>query len=180
MIMPSALISLVFVVMLGLPAQVQDKGETNWNVPPEVSRRFEKEGFLNHYEVSTKLNPFYLRDDLDVDGVPDYAVLVINAATKVTGIAVRRSRATRIEVLGAGGIKLKMAARDDGSPPTTIDSFEWMDSWHVARKQRLKFTGLDTPVTPMIGEGIVVEKAEASAALIYWDGKQYRWLQLSD
>jgi len=39
---------------------------------------------------------------------------------------------------------------------------------------------LDTPVTPMTGEGIVVEKAEASSALIYWDGKQYRWLQLSD
>jgi hypothetical protein len=35
-------------------------------------------------------------------------------------------------------------------------------------------------VTPMTGEGIVVEKAEASSALIYWDGKQYRWLQLSD
>jgi hypothetical protein len=178
--MPSMLISLVFLIMVGLPTQVRDKGEPNWNIPREVSRRFQKEGFLSHYEVSTLLNPFYLRGDFDGDGVPDYAVLVINRATKIMGIAVIRGHARTVEILGAGGISLKMAATEDGSPPTAIDSFEWMDSWHVGRKQPLKFTGLDTPVTPMTGEGIVVEKAEASSALIYRDGKQYRWLQLSD
>jgi hypothetical protein len=178
--MPTMLISLVFLSMVGLPTRVRDKGEPNWNIPREVSRRFQKEGFLSHYEVSTMLNPFYLRGDFDGDRVPDYAVLVIHRATKITGIAVLRSGAVKIEILGAGGINLKMAATEDGSPPTAIDSFEWMDSWHVERKQPLKFTGLDTPVTPMTGEGIVVEKAEASSALIYWDGKQYRWLQLSD
>ena len=63
------------------------------------------------------------------------------------------------------------AATEDGSPRYQLDDFGWMDSWHVERKQRLRFTGLDKPVTGMAAEGIVVERAEASAALIYWDGK---------
>jgi hypothetical protein len=98
--MPSMLISVVFLIMVGLPTQVRDKGEPNWNIPREVSRRFQKEGFLSHYELSTILNPFYLRGDFDGDGVPDYAVLVIHRATKITGIAVLRSGAVKIEILG--------------------------------------------------------------------------------
>lgn len=135
---------------------------------------------LAHYEVSTKLNPFYLRGDLDGDGVPDYAVLVVNRATKATGIAVLRSRAAKIEVLGAGGIKVKVAPLEGETQGSEVDSFDWMDSWHIERKQRLKFTGWDTPVTQMVGEGIYAEKSEAASAIIYWDGKKYRWLQESD
>src|ERR1700674_3684405 len=135
--------------------------QTNWNLPPVVSRRFQAEHFLARYDVSTKLNPFYLRGDFDGDGIPDYAVLVVNRTTKVVGIAMVRSRAKQIEVLGAGGIKLRVAATEEGSPSYLLDDFGWMDSWHVERKQRLRFTGLDKPVTGMAAEGIVVERAEA-------------------
>ena len=164
-------------------SQVQNQNndqQTNWNLPPAVSHRFQAENFLAKYDVSSKLNPFYLRGDFDGDGIPDYAVLVVNRTTKVAGIAMVRSRAKHIEVLGAGGIKLKVAATEDGSPSYLLDDFGWLDAWHVERKQRLRFTSWGKPVTPMVAEGIVVEKAEAAAALIYWDGKQYRWLQMSD
>ena len=163
--------------------QVQNQNNddtTNWNLPPAVSHRFQTEKFLTRYAISAKLNPFYLRGDFDGDGIPDYAVLVVNRTTKAFGIAMIRSRAKHIEVLGADGIKLRVAATEDGSPGYLLDEFGWLDSWHVERKQRLRFTGLDRPVTGMVAEGIVVEKAEAAAGLIYWDGKQYRWLQMSD
>jgi hypothetical protein len=79
--------------------------QTIWNLPLAVSRRFQAESFLAKYDVSNKLNPFYLRGDFDGDGFPDYAVLVVNRTTKAVGIAMVRSRAKHIEVLGAGGIR---------------------------------------------------------------------------
>lgn len=170
-------------LLLAVPCWQQPRVQNlspNLNIPPEVSRRFHSEGLFVHYEISTKLNPFYLRADFDGDAVPDYAVLVMNRTSRVIGIAVSRSGAKRIEVLGAGGIKLKVSPTEDGSPGYEMDGFDWMDSWLAVRKQSLKFTGLDRPVTQMLGEGILVEKSEAVSALIYWDGKQYCWLQLSD
>ncbi|HWX54306.1 MAG TPA: hypothetical protein VN176_06910 [Verrucomicrobiae bacterium] len=161
-------------------ANQNDDGPTNFNLPPEVSLRFQKENFLAHYDVSNKLNPFYLRGDFDGDGIPDYAVLVLNRATKIVGIAMVRSRARYIEVLGAGGTKLRVAATEDGSPSYLLDGFDWMDAWHVERKQHLRFTGLDKPIKGMAAEGLLVERSEASSGLIYWDGKRYRWLQTSD
>lgn len=166
-----------------MPAQAprgQDELPPNWDIPRIVWDRFRAEKLLDRYEISTTLNPFYLRGDFDGDGVPDYAVLVISRRTKATGIAVVRSRARHIEVLGAGGIKLRVAALPDGSPPHWIDDFTGYDAWHVAPKQRLKQTGWDKPVTQMAAEGIVTERTEASGGLVYWDGKRYRWLQISN
>jgi len=48
----------------------------DWNIPRPVWERLDKEKLLSTYEISTKLNPFYLRGDFDGDGKPDYAVLI--------------------------------------------------------------------------------------------------------
>jgi hypothetical protein len=58
----------------------------DWNIPRPVWERLDKEKLLSTYEISTKLNPFYLRGDFDGDRKPDYAVLIANRATKILGI----------------------------------------------------------------------------------------------
>jgi len=141
------------------------------NLPPSALKRFESEKFLKSYDLYEKVNPFYLRGDFDGDGVPDYAILVTSRATKQVGIAIVRSGAKKIEVLGAGGINLQ-----EGS----VKDFAWMDVWLVERKHKLEPNDWDKPIGQMVGEGIEVEKSESASALIYWDGKQYRWFQTSD
>ena len=141
------------------------------NLPPSALKRFESEKFLKSYDLYEKVNPFYLRGDFDGDGVPDYAILVTSRATKQVGIAIVRSGAKKIEVLGAGGINLQ-----EGS----VKDFAWMDVWLVERKHKLEPNDWDKPIGKMVGEGIEVEKSESASALIYWDGKQYRWFQTSD
>jgi hypothetical protein len=47
-----------------------------------------------------------------------------------------------------------------------------MDAWRVADRDRLPAASK--------GDGLVVEKAEAASALIWWDGKRYRWSQQGD
>ena len=151
--------------------QLQYDRGIDLNLPQGVLKRFESEGFLKRYDLSDKVNPFYLRGDFDGDGIPDYAILVISRSTKQIGIAIVRSGAKKIEVLGAGGINLQ-----DGS----VKDFAWMDVWAVERKQKLEPNDWNKPIRPMVGEGIDVEKSESASALIYWDGKQYRWFQTSD
>jgi hypothetical protein len=147
-----------------------DRG-IDMNLPPSALKRFESEKFLKSYDLYEKVNPFYLRGDFDGDGVPDYAILVTSRGTKQVGIAIVRSGAKKIEVLGAGGINLQ-----EGS----VKDFAWMDVWVVERKHKLEPNDWDKPIGQMVGEGVEVEKSESASALIYWDGKQYRWFQTSD
>ena len=49
---------------------------TDLSVPDEVSRRFRQENLWARFEICDRVNPFYLRADLDGDGKPDFVVLV--------------------------------------------------------------------------------------------------------
>ena len=147
-----------------------DRG-VDQNLPAIVLDRFESEKFLKSYDLCDKINPFYLRGDFDGDGIPDYAILVRSRTTKQVGIAIVRSGTKKIELLGAGGVNLQ-----DGS----VKDFAWMDVWLVERKHKLEPNDWDKPVGQMVGEGIDVEKSESASALIYWNGKRYRWFQTGD
>src|SRR5258708_2117191 len=140
------------------------------NLPPSVLKRFESEKFLKGYDLCDKINPFYLRGDFDGDGIPDYAILVTSRSTKQVGIAIARSGAKKIEVLGAGGVNLQ-----DGS----VKDFAWMDAWVGERKHRLEPNNWDKPLDQMVGEGIDFGKSEPSSELIYWEWKRYRWVRTS-
>jgi len=172
----------ISVVLSVISAEAQLKYErgVDWNLPQSVLKRFESEKLLKTYDLCDKVNPFYLRGDFDGDGAPDYAVLVTNRATNHVGVAIARSGAKRIEVLGAGGTKLRVGASQGKESSYLLDDFDWMDAWEVQRKHRLEPSDLDKPITQMTGEGIEVAKKESASALIYWDGQQYRWLQLGD
>lgn len=150
------------------------------NVPEPVIRAFEKSKTFANYDLSDKINPFYLRGDFDGDGIPDYAVLVRNKKTGHIGIAVVRSKAAKVEVLGAGGIGIRNGS---GSDSYVMDDYDWMDAWQVARKQRLEpddREGGDLHLRQMIGEALMVEKTESASGFIYFDGQHYRWYQLGD
>lgn len=162
-----------------LPSQQNFERSVDWNLPDRVSAAFEKSKILATYDLSDKINPFYLRGDFDGDGIPDYAVLLQDKKTHHLSIAVVRSRATKVELLGAA-IKIRNGV---GRDSYTFDDFDWMDAWQVQRKQKLEIDGRegsDPHPGPMAGEGFLVEKSESASGIIYFDGKRYRWYQLGD
>ena len=137
----------------------------------------EKNHTLAVYDLSDSLNPSYLRGDFDGDGKPDYAVLVVNRQSKKHGLAVVRSSPARVDILGAGGIKLRVGSGQDAY---LLEDFDWMDAWHVESRHT---TGPDLGrglQSKMMGDGIVVEKTESASALIFWDGRSYKWRQMGD
>ena len=158
-------------------AQFKYDKPADWNLPDTARVRLEKAGTLAHYDLADNLNPFYLRGDFDGDGKPDYAILVISKDTKKRGIAVIKSLTAGVEVLGAGGAKLRVGT---GSDSYLLDDFDWMDEWYVERKQKVSEELGSGVAATMRGEGIVVAKSESASALVFWNGKRWLWKQMGD
>lgn len=160
-----------------LVAQLKYEKGIDWNLPGDAQQVLEKNHTLAQYDLSDAVNPFYLRGDFDGDGKPDYAVLVVNRQSKKRGLAVVRSRSATVDMLGAGGIKLRVGS---GADSYSLDDFDWMNAWHVEGKHAVGVQlGRDIE-SKMSGEGIVVEKSESASALILWNGRSYQWVQMGD
>jgi hypothetical protein len=166
----------IFATLLATsPTFGQDTSEarqTDWNVPDRVRSAFDAAHISDKYDISHAINPFYLRGDFDGDGVPDYAVLLVNKSTKKRGIAIVHGRTKQADVLGAGGIVLWAGSKSKGY---ALEDFDWMDTWWVQRKLRkLEADEFNRSPGVMRGEAIDAEKSESGGGLIYWDGRQYR------
>ena len=115
------------------------------------------------------LNPFYQRGDFDGDGRPDYAVLVRHARTGKRGIAFVHRGSGAVHVVGAGN------AIGHGG-----DDFSWMDAWRVFERGPVR-RGAGGGAPPVLrGDALLVEKTESASALLWWDGRGYRWSQQGD
>jgi hypothetical protein len=136
---------------------------------PEVINKAVTNGLLaKEYELSFRINPFYLHGDFNGDGKTDIAVLVKQRSTGKLGIAIVNGTTDKVTVLGAG------KAIGNGG-----DDFEWMDSWQVYSKGRAA-QDAEGSVPHLHGDALLVGKREAASALIYWNGKRYVWLQQGD
>lgn len=159
-------------------ANLTHERKSDWSVPDSALKAFKASRVLEKYDIPDSLNPFYLRGDLDGDGKPDYVIRVQNGLTKHFGLAIVLSSQPTVQVLGAGGVRIRVGF---GADSYLLDDFDWMDAWQIMPKQPLIRNKLNEKVlAQMRGEGILVEKTESAEAILFWDGKQFRWYQTSD
>lgn len=136
---------------------------------PESATRLFKTGLDRQYEFSSHLKPSHLSGDFDGDGKPDIAILVKQKSSGKIGIAVCHSSTNRVLFIGAG------TEVGNGG-----DNFDWMDIWNVTPKATAaRKVGKATTAT-LKGDALHVEKSESASALIYWNGRRYRWRQQGD
>jgi hypothetical protein len=121
------------------------------------------------YVLSAHINPYYLHADFDGDHALDTAIWVKERDTGKTGILIVRGRAGDVTVLGAGQ---SLAERGD--------SFGSMDAWQIYPRGEVArgADGRDPP--QLLGDGLLVEKTEASSGIVYWNGSGYAWYQQGD
>ena len=137
-----------------------------WNLPDWCRSAVERSEKQMRVTLSNRLNPYYLQGDFDGDAKLDLAVLVSAAANRKSGIlVVFRDRPETVLVgagvpLGAGG-----------------DDFSWMDAWSVRPRGPIEGAGAPPRLR---GDALLVEKSESASALVYWDGKAFRWYQQGD
>jgi hypothetical protein len=135
----------------------------SWSLPAWVHEALARPAFAGTYQLHFGINPFYQRGDFDGDGATDIAVLVRHRSTGKTGIAFVHRTSKSWHVVGAG------SPLDNGG-----DDFSWLGIWRVEPGARL------TEVPGFRAEVLYVEKPESAGALLYWDGKRYRWVQRGD
>ena len=153
------------------PAQSQtpDASAELYPIPEPVERAIIHGPLAKKYEVSFRLNPFYLRGDFNGDGKIDVAVLVKQRSTGKSGIAIVHGGTSKVTILGAG------TAVGNGG-----DDFEWMDTWQIYSKTSVASGGDGKNAPHLRGDALLVGKSEAASALIYWNGKRYVWFQHGD
>jgi hypothetical protein len=172
------LLALVLLLSVASPVQLDYSRKLAWNLPDDVRKRLDQVKFFDYYQLSDEVNPFYLRGDLDGDGKPDYAILVMAKNTNRRFIVICRTGSKDIEILTG---RDKSAIFDATRPVPSKENFNWIDAWQIAPRQDLEKNELneETP-PPMKGEGILAEKTESASVIIYWTGKTYHWYQAAD
>jgi hypothetical protein len=156
---------LLLYLALLLQAPGSKPGVSEFNTPDEIDGCLKP--VTKQYKVNDRINPFYLRGDFHGDGKPDYAVLIVARQTGERGVAICRASMPQPVVLGAGTPFNKM--RDL--------SFE---AWSVYAKHTVE-RGVGQRLPPkLIGEAISIIWPESASAIVYWDGKVFRWYQQGD
>jgi len=162
---------------IDLETKAITQSEAAWSAAPNVishspditeviGKAIANESLAKKYELSYRMNPFYLNGDFNGDNKIDVAVLVKERSRGKIGIAIINGANNNVTILGAG------TAIGNGG-----DDFEWMDSWEIYSKDRI---ASGTGVPKLRGDALLVSKSEAASALIYWDGKRYAWRQQGD
>jgi hypothetical protein len=150
-------------------SQAPDPPAHPHDIPEMIEKAIVQGPLAKDYDVSFRVNPFYLRGDFNGDRKIDVAVLVKQRSTGKLGIAVIHSGKDKVIILGAG-----ISIGNGG------DDFEWMDSWQVYPKDRVVPVAGEAIVPRLHGEALLVGKSEAASALIYWNAKRYVWFQQGD
>jgi len=96
------------------PAQSQTPDAQLPHVPEPVERAIINGPLAKKYEVSFRLNLFYLRGDFNGDGKIDVAVLVTQRSTGKTGIAIIDGVTNKVTILGAGTAVAMVAMTSSG------------------------------------------------------------------
>jgi hypothetical protein len=138
------------------------------NIPAFAKEVFSEKKLNEKYDFSFHINPFYLRGDFNGDRRSDLAILIKEKKTGKVGIAIFHDGRRDVFIVGAGN------AIGNGG-----DDFKWMNVWSVHQKGKVQSPEEEKSLQ-LIGEALSVEKGDSASGLIYWDGKKYKWYQMTD
>jgi hypothetical protein len=163
-------LSLTLGVLAGLDGRAAEIDPvTLASLPPYVKEIFDKAAEARSHAISTHINPYYLQGDFNGDGQLDSAILVVEKRTGKKGVAIIHSGSRRLHLFGAG--------RDWGNGS---DDFPGLNAWYVYRRGEVAQGATDKPPPRLVGSALMLIKTESASALLYWDGKRYRWYQQGD
>ena len=125
------------------------------------------------YLLDPRLNPFYLEEDFNGDGILDIALPIKEISSDKLGFAIIHGGKQEMFIIGAGTL-IKNALDDDQS---------YIDVWKLNREKENIGTEVDdkgdlieTQPVLLNNPSINILKTELGGGLIFWNGTEYEYL----
>ncbi len=154
--------------------ELEEPDSVRWTIPSELHDCAARVKGAERYAVYDKINPFYLRLDLDGDGRMDTALLIERKRDKKGGILV---------CFGNGKARVLFAGTnvDDvgGEPMDDLAFGTDVDMWGVYSGKAARFPELPPPPRQR-GELLFFGKSEAWGRFIFWTGSRFITYQNGD
>ncbi|MBO0930722.1 hypothetical protein [Fibrella aquatilis] len=138
---------------------------------------FKAKGLDKKYQLSSFLQPTYIRADFNGDSLEDVALTITEKSTNRKGILLIHKKSNNIYIFGAG--------TNFGSGG---NNFKWIDRWGLYNNKTASEAQFDEATGDMIDgkeiklnhPGILLEDHEdgafISGGILYWNGKNYSWI----
>ena len=153
----------------------QSEGFIMERLPKWISRADIFNGLIikKNYQVENRLNPFYLEEDFNGDGILDIALPIKEISSKKLGFVIIHGGKNEQFIVGAGTL-IKNALGDDQS---------YIDVWKLNREKENTGTELDEngdlieskPVL-LDNPSINILKTELGGGILFWNGTEYEYL----
>lgn len=125
----------------------------------------------SEYDFDNRLNPLYLEEDFNGDGVLDIVIPIKQTKTLKMGFAIIHGQSNEIYIIGAG-TEIRNGLSDDMSH---------IDIWKINREKK-NYPGLEENTgSGKDGELILenpslqIEKSELGGGQVYWNGNEYAY-----
>lgn len=142
----------------------------DWVNSAEIISDFKIKG---KYLLDPRLNPFYLEEDFNGDGILDIALPIKEISSDKLGFAIIHGGKQEVFIVGAGKL-IKNALGDDQS---------YIDVWKLNREKENTGTEVDdngdlieTQPILLNNPSINILKTELGGGLIFWNGTEYEYL----
>jgi len=145
---------LLLALLCGIPLRAEVDA---YNVPKVVNSCI---AGIQHrdFELSDRMNPFYLRGDFDGDRKEDYAVLIKQISSDKSGILICFGGRRHHVRIGAGTPFVFEGLQ--------FDNLEYFDAWDI-----------EEPDADFPRDRIHLVAKESASGWIYWDGREFKWQQ---
>ena len=149
-------VALVLLALIGQAVSVDE-----YNVP-EIVRKCVAAKEQSDITLDARMNPFYLRGNLDGDQRADYAAWVVQKGTGKAGILVCSGNGRISARIGAGAsFSLQGGHR--------TDDLQIFNAWSI-----------EEPDSSFRRDRIHVVAKERGSGLTYFDGRSFKWRQLAE
>ena len=142
----------------------------DWVNSAEIISDFKIKG---KYLLDPRLNPFYLEEDFNGDGILDIALPIKEISSDKLGFAIIHGGKQEVFIVGAGTL-IKKALGDDQS---------YIDVWKLNREKENIGTEVDdkgdlieTQPILLNNPSINILNTELGGGLIFWNGTEYEYL----
>lgn len=146
-----------------------DKNDDDVWTPAEVDGCLASVKLGEPFDLETSINPFYLRGDLDGNGLVDYAILIRGRTSKLRGVVICKDSKQPFTFGPVAKLATPLSSFDDDN----FITHRWVIATKEFTKANFDHGGRKISAKAQ-GESVLFVFEGSRGVTIYWDGRNFR------